>query len=529
MVVVASSPVHRHKDKCFRGPHKGLMAATQVAEILSHGKVANPGAGLEPEQKPFEKVFKDGYFEAACVKDYMWDKGDKFGNNAGTYDVENSMNVSIVHYKAHVSPPEPITPKICFDFCRTIPDMKFFGLIHGRDCYCSPFFKQDPGDSSGCDAVCEGDGTQMCGGMAKSGIFAMHLCANTAEEISDAISKAEELAKAAAGVSEEALNTASDLQDAATELMNKFGKAGDPVASNLMKDAIVVAGQFEKKAKKTKKLGEKLDGLKSEAEGFDGKDFTDFETVTKAEKTIAGIDKTSEELEQSLEVTISMFGTVIGETIALEYEVKGEELEMKVDEEDVEEEKKEDPEEEKKEPPNPLKLFLPVMHFVDQEASDFPSTCGGDVLNKPLSVSAEDCAMECQGEGNKCSGFSFFAGKTGVCVLFEKMKSVQYYTKCGGELLQVHAASSSFLQMSSTPKSKGTNATNVTKAPSPFALALNKRAKLKKGSAFKKEGPEDTMCYAKYSMHSGTTLKPDPSGKCKNCLKTVDKAQRCFE
>merc|ERR1719316_1393780 len=115
-----------------------------------------------------------------------------------------------------------MTHQVCFNFCRTVPDMKFFGLIYGRDCYCTPFFKQDPGDSSGCDAVCEGDSTQMCGGMAKSGIFAMHLCANTAEEIKGAIEKADELAQAAAGVGEEGLTTASDLQDAATELMDKF-------------------------------------------------------------------------------------------------------------------------------------------------------------------------------------------------------------------------------------------------------------------------------------------------------------------
>lgn len=554
--VLASVPLHEHGDKCFKGPHKSLMAADQVKTIMSNGKDAVPGAGTESEQKPFEKVYKDGFFEAACVKDYMFDKGDKFGMNKGTYAVEDNMNVSIVLYKSHVSPPEPMSRKICFDFCRTIPDMKFFGLVHGRDCYCSPFFKQDPGDSSGCDAVCEGKPTEMCGGMAKSNIFAMHLCANTAEEISDAIEKADELVKAAAGVGEEGVTTSKELEEAATDLMNKFGAAGDPVASGLMKTAIKFTGDFERKAKKTVKLGEKLEKLKGEAEGFEGKDMTDFETVQKAETTIADIDKTSEDLEVAMDGTIASFGKVMGEKIALEHNVKEEKLELKEEEEEGPPEDEGPPEEgeEKEEPPSPLKLFLPVMHFVDQDASGMPSTCGGDLLGNPLALNAEDCAMSCQIEGNKCSGFSFFHTETtGLCFLFAKMKSVTYYTECG-KFLQMGQTSNLFLQLPPTAKKaklqgakakKLAKTDDTAKVPSPFALAMRKKRdshkqkRLEKAISKKKttskttstvkRAPEDTMCYAKYSMFSGTTLKPDPSGKCKNCLKTVDKAQRCFE
>merc|ERR1719375_1041723 len=105
--------------------------------------------------------------------------------------------------------------------------MKFFGLVHGRDCYCTPFFKQEAGDSSSCDAVCEGKNTEMCGGMVKSGLFAMHLCANTAEQLESAVAKAEELAGMASGVGEEALQSSKDLEASATDMLNKFGLAGD--------------------------------------------------------------------------------------------------------------------------------------------------------------------------------------------------------------------------------------------------------------------------------------------------------------
>merc|ERR1719359_151031 len=129
--------------------------------------------------------------------------------------------------------------------------------------------------------------------MSKSAVFAMHMCANTKEELGDAMKFAGDFAKAATGVGEEGLDTASELQDAATELQDVFGKAGDPVASDLMQTAIKFAGDFEKTSKKTVKLADKLKDLKKKAEGLKGKDMTDFDTMVKAEATMDDIDKTA--------------------------------------------------------------------------------------------------------------------------------------------------------------------------------------------------------------------------------------------
>merc|ERR1719326_1980715 len=71
--------------------------------------------------------------------------------------------------------------------------MNFFGLTHGRDCYCAPFFKEIAGDSSQCDAVCEGDTSIMCGGMSKSAIFEMHSCDDTAKNLEAASAAAKEV------------------------------------------------------------------------------------------------------------------------------------------------------------------------------------------------------------------------------------------------------------------------------------------------------------------------------------------------
>merc|ERR1719410_1786471 len=36
-------------------------------------------------------------------------------------------------------------------------------------------------------------------------------------------------------------------------------------------------------------------------------------------------------------------------------------------------------------------------------------------------------------------------------------------------------------------------------------------------------------CMAKFSVFEGINLKPDPSGKCKLCLKELSKADRCYD
>merc|ERR1719424_1729657 len=116
-----------------------------------------------------------------------------------------------------------MSSEVCFEFCRTVPDMNFFGLIYGRECYCAPYFKMTSGDTSECDAVCEGKPTEMCGGMAKSSIFEMHLCANTAEKLTDLAKKAGKLKTIMNKAAKLALKDANNLQDVAARLQDSFG------------------------------------------------------------------------------------------------------------------------------------------------------------------------------------------------------------------------------------------------------------------------------------------------------------------
>merc|ERR1719201_2061845 len=127
----------------------------------------------------------------------MYYRGDKYGDHKVDYKLGAVSRVSIVHYDAFVAREDRVdmTPTKCFEFCRTVPNMGFFGLTNGRNCYCAPYYKQMAGDSSQCDAVCPGDNTMMCGGKAKSSIFALHNCDSTEGDLKTADKKATELAK----------------------------------------------------------------------------------------------------------------------------------------------------------------------------------------------------------------------------------------------------------------------------------------------------------------------------------------------
>merc|ERR1719473_1369946 len=217
------------KKDCWK---KRPVAMTQLAAKVYKINLTNPGAGMDVEsQKGYGTVTKDGFMEVSCVKDYMYSHGDKDGPNKHEYEIGSSSNVSIVHYSMLVPKEDQssMSAEVCFEFCRTVPDMLFFGLTAGRECYCLPFFQQMAGDSSKCDAVCEGNPTTMCGGMAKSSIFEMHFCDSTAGDLADAAEKASTLMEELEPKKKVALSDAESLQKAAEAGQSTFGNAGDTV------------------------------------------------------------------------------------------------------------------------------------------------------------------------------------------------------------------------------------------------------------------------------------------------------------
>merc|ERR1719329_1970084 len=190
-----------------------------------------PGSGMTPDQiQPFERVLNDGYMPLGCIKDRMYEHGDKFGNNKFSYEYEHTGNVSIVHYADHVPKEdrEKMTTTVCFNFCRTIPGMYAFGIVNGNDCYCTPFVKAIASDDSTCDVVCEGDTKSMCGSPTKANVFNMHHCDNTASNLIEAADEALVFERFIGPMVEEINGTVlATMQGAGEHLQNLFSQTGE--------------------------------------------------------------------------------------------------------------------------------------------------------------------------------------------------------------------------------------------------------------------------------------------------------------
>ncbi|CAK0864093.1 unnamed protein product, partial [Prorocentrum cordatum] len=154
--------------------------------------------------------------------------------------------VSVVRYSDVVprTDQEEMSHSVCFAFCRGVPDMAFFGIKNGRDCYCAPFYKEMAGDSSICDAVCPGEPSLLCGGKSKSSIFSMHSCATTGKELTTAAGKAASLASALGELSGKVAAAGDVMEAMGAKLKASFSETGDAAAAELMQSAKVFAGEL---------------------------------------------------------------------------------------------------------------------------------------------------------------------------------------------------------------------------------------------------------------------------------------------
>lgn len=408
-VGVAAGAIHKHTTH-----HEHISAmqvhttaawrrdcGKKVSKRYSMAQVSNPGAGMDPDSiEPFEKVLKDGFFMVSCVKDAMYVAGDKFGAGKHDYKMGAVSNSSIVHYDAHVAKEdrEEMTHQVCFEFCRSVPDMGYFGFSNGRDCYCTPYFKPMAGGSSKCDAVCPGNNGQMCGGKSKQSIFGMHSCANTEEELSTADEEASEARSSLKSLAEDMKETVEDGEADANAWQEALGGAGDPTAAALMQSAKVWSGKVIKAADDALEAAGTVKESLDEVSSMAGKDFTEYDNAKAAEDLIKALNKGSQKLSELEEDLTDM----------------DEKLEPAADDVD-----------------DASKQYYSLMYFVDKEHEDVPSTCGGETLGEPMMGQSMDaCAAACDARPGKCVGFSYFEKDSSLCFLFSKFESVQYWTGC---------------------------------------------------------------------------------------------------
>jgi len=536
--------LHSFGNTC--GAYANLPIKSGAVSLLQDGNV--PGAGVDgiDELKPFEKVLKDGFLATDCVKDYMYYRGDKFGDNKHDYKLDFSR-VSIVHYDAFVAEGDrsEMTPKLCFEFCRTVPNMGFFGIVNGRGCYCTPYYQAMESDDSQCDAVCEGDHTLACGGTSKSSVFAMHMCDSTKDDLLARKATAEEVKKVLEVQEKLASDLSKQMQGAADKLQKSFGKVGDSAATDLMQEAKVFAGKLIHKVEDSTVVSNKLGGLLNSSKSLKG--FSDSGTVTKAERIMEGIDENVADGEAMSSQLFSLTSLAQGQGITSEAEPEKAEGDV-IDEANlvwgtfgpgkpwlpfsqlmsntkkntfpgrtrwlrdigtVVPGTKVTPENIATLKGTMMKLFIwrialklkwvvpappavkspsllgyyPVMYFVDKEFEAAPTTCNGARVGEPIvGVSALQCGLSCDANIHSCVAFQHFKdGDNQLCFLLSGFSKGSYYTGCGKE---------AFLQTSAAPF--------------------------------------EAKCYAKLSKFKGIDLTPNPSGKCALCFKQLQKADRCY-
>jgi transcription elongation factor Elf1 len=258
--------------------HSSTTKHSHKAWTMVGGCKKEPGAGMDASLGGI-KVYKDGYFHLRCMMDKMETAADWHDELQREHLYNVHTNVSIVRYtdRVDVEKQQKMTPSVCFEFCRTVPDMLHFGLTAGRECYCTPYFMQGPGDGV-CDAGCEGDSSITCGntnGMAD--MYEMHSC-------NDAIGDAEEAFKAAVDV----YNDAFDAYDYSVEVLDGTKAATDDIDDKELREGMMEFSTFINKESMT--LYDTIMECESLMDDLDGKvdaapaDTLDYEVIQPIEE-----------------------------------------------------------------------------------------------------------------------------------------------------------------------------------------------------------------------------------------------------
>jgi len=228
----------------------------QFMKVGGCSQKKEPGAGMD-QSLHSTRVYKDGYYSVGCMHDNMELVADKHGDNRHSYQM--TTNVSIVRYDDRIERDsrQKITPRVCFDFCRTVPDMLFFGLLEGRTCYCTPYFTKAPGDGV-CDLPCDGDSSKTCGGKTMMNIYEMHMCADTAEELGKDIHSSATVHDKTQREADYGLWASHQLERTADKLMAVSNEGGDMTTHDYGQQIKVYAGKIKHAAEAARDCNEKL-------------------------------------------------------------------------------------------------------------------------------------------------------------------------------------------------------------------------------------------------------------------------------
>jgi len=358
-------------------------------------------------------VLRDGFWYVDCKADAMESLGDKFGDGASRFQSGATAGTSIVRYDVVMDREnqEPMTPAVCFDFCRTVPDMQFFGLTNGRDCYCEHFYKPKTGGGV-CDLPCEGDSATTCGGSGMSSLYQMHACeGGFASDIAKFALDVED----GYGLVEDAMWSAEGAENAIQGAGDELEKLAEGSASPLAQAAKAAAGPLAKSA-------QALQGAKSKFDKIE----TDFAAlgINPAGELDASDRKAVEAMMRKTKAHMVQSEKLLEPAAAAVHRVK-----PSVELEDA------------------TAAFATYERIVSN-ATD--AVCGGDLTGQPKAgLSQKQCAAACDEEATKgskdyCVAFQFFDGSAwmasnegSLCFLFKKVKALTTYS-CPKSFLSKH-------------------------------------------------------------------------------------------
>jgi hypothetical protein len=376
--------------------------------------------------EPFVSVFKDGYFLTGCVADAMFLYGDKYGDNKFQYRDPSSTNVSILLYNQMVLKEEQVamSPEVCFDFCRTMPDMVYFGLIYGRDCYCTPYWKPSAEGAGACDLPCPGSASEMCGGDSKSSMYEMHLCADTANDLQAASESTGHVLQYFFENADQLKFYDQECLKSGQKLMSVAGAGGDPVAADLgmmANKASGIAAKLLVDGTCTDAYSELL-AVYNEAQSTKDLDFSNAADLEKADTAIQKMKELSPIAEgcakKAEDFNVKTYPWFVEYAESLSSDDPGAWWDDHL-----------------KATAKATQLYKPLAFVIESTTPAKLSTCGGEVIGHPMLMHYQECAEACDMTvyPESCVGFQHFGFGSGgsekeLCFMFKSFKSMATWT-----------------------------------------------------------------------------------------------------
>jgi hypothetical protein len=431
------------KNSLLQVSHSGsFRGKARAPEHPGRESFSVPGAGADQTLKdegrsltgsvggeePYVTVLKDGWFEVGCYFDRMLTAGDKFGNDADQYKMgaTESVNVSIALYDELIldEDKESMTPTVCFEFCRTLPDMVYFGIANGGYCYCAPYYHPKPGDESKCDSPCPGDNTVVCGNMkGKSSMFEMHLCDDVAEDLATAMGAAKDALDYYMETALFAKELGEKMTASGQALQTIGGLSGAPGAADNGQKAMVASKALTQGFMGESETYEKCLAAYELGKDYEGKDFTSSGNAIAAEHatkdmkgTVGGVVTGATATHDAIIAAYPAFDQVVfgdepdgGDAAAMK-------LKPLID---GDEQKEAD--------------FRVASYAFDTTYEPAHSSCTGVSTGAPMMGLGKDgCALACEATvyPDVCVGFSFYTltGADDICFMFADIETVETFT-----------------------------------------------------------------------------------------------------